>query len=199
VPHVRGALELFQCLQVLDVVFSILKFTNNSVLATFPQIFSRVFLTMVFFPMVEYKSGQPNGGNFGGVLGIFLCLVNWSMIEVIRFAFYAVKASKLSGKLIDSVTDVLGHLRYNTFIFAYPLGVTGELLVVYYSYQVLAAMPVTERPLTMLMPNRWNFVFDLQSFMFVSPFFYLMGFPGLYMYMWSQRSRFYSVQKVKSQ
>lgn len=128
-----------------------------------------------------------------------MCLLNWSMIEVIRFGFYTLKAFNPQGRLGDALTDTFGHFRYNSFIFAYPLGVTGELLAVYQSYQVLSAMPANDpaRPLTWLMPNKWNFVFDLQSFMFVSPVFYLAGFPGLYMYMWTQRGRFYTSLKEK--
>ena len=41
------------------------------------------------------------------------------------------------------------------------------------------------------MPNAWNFVFDFKSFIMITPFMYLGGFPGLYMHMWRQRSKFY--------
>ena len=36
VPGYRSKLELFQSLQVLDVLFSLVGLTNNSVFATFP-------------------------------------------------------------------------------------------------------------------------------------------------------------------
>jgi hypothetical protein len=34
VPHFKQLLDIFQCLQVLDVIFSALKWTNNNVMTT---------------------------------------------------------------------------------------------------------------------------------------------------------------------
>ena len=44
--------ELFQTMQVLDVVFSILRLTNNSVMATLPQYVSRIYVVHCIFPYV---------------------------------------------------------------------------------------------------------------------------------------------------
>ena len=52
-------------------------------------------------------------------------------------------------------------------------------------------------PLTIRMPNKWNFVFDFVDFIRLAPFFYITGFPGLYMHMWSQRARFYKPDLAK--
>ena len=57
-------------------------------------------------------------------------MLNWSMIEVVRFGFYATKALVPT----SSVARFFGHLRYNVFIFAYVLGVTGELIAVYFGF-----------------------------------------------------------------
>jgi hypothetical protein len=47
------------------------------------------------------------------------------------------------------------------------------------------------------MPNAWNFAFDYETIvMFVLPVVYLFGFPPLYMYMLSQRKKFYSTDKT---
>lgn len=88
VPHYKELLNIFQCLQVLDVVFSALKFTNNNVMTTLIQVFSRVFVALAIFPIIA-KPTTPNAPN---TVGVFLCMMNWSMIEVIRFGFYASKA-----------------------------------------------------------------------------------------------------------
>lgn len=176
-PGYRSKLEFFQALQVLDVLFSVAGLTNNSVFATFPQVSSRIAITFLIFPHIEQT-------NQWGVYAVGLCMLNWSLIEVVRFGFYATKALK-SGPL----ERVFGHLRYNTFIFAYVLGVTGELVALYFGYQKIAALP--SHFLTIHMPNKWNFVFDFVTFLQIAPFIYAAGFPGLYMHMWSQRARFY--------
>ena len=46
-------------------------------------------------------------------------------------------------------------------------------------------------PWTIRLPNAWNFGFEFRNFLQLSPLMYLGGFPGLYMYMWAQRAKFY--------
>jgi len=70
VPGYRKYLEVFQVQQILDVVFSIIGLTNNSVLATFPQVFSRIAIVLYAFPFVPQTSR-------GGTFAVYLCLVNW--------------------------------------------------------------------------------------------------------------------------
>ena len=186
VPGFRMLLDIFQCLQVLDVVFSALKFTNNSVITTLLQVFSRVAMVISVFPLLKPKDPKD-----GVCMGVFLCIMNWSMIEVIRFGFYAVKQASPSGD--SALAKIFGHLRYNVFIFAYVLGVAGENIAVYHAVGELNALDLAgaRLPWTIRMPNKWNFVFDFKIFLMISPVFYLGGFPGLYIYMWRQRAKFY--------
>ena len=128
---------------------------------------------MVVFPMIPENSH--------GAIGVFLCMTMWSLIEVARFGFYAIKAG---GDPNGLLADIFGHLRYNLFIFAYVLGVTGECISIYYTLQVLQGLSYGDKPLTVWMPNRFNFVFDLEGFLKMSPFLYLGIFPMLYMHMW---------------
>ena len=188
-PNYRTFLDFIQCLQVLDIVFAALKVTNNSVLTTLLQIFSRVAMVLSIFPLLK----APPSPTDLSCLGIFLCMLNWSMIEVIRFGFYYSKADNADSGL----SKLFGHLRYNVFIFAYILGVAGELITIYYGYQELVKADEAGRlpPWTVRMPNAWNFVFEFRSFLYVSPLMYLGGFPGLYMHMWAQRAKFYGAAK----
>jgi hypothetical protein len=126
-PNYRPFLDFIQCLQVLDLVFAAMKLTNNSVITTFVQIFSRLVVTLTLFPL--FKS--PPSPTDISCLGMFLTLLNWSMIEVVRFGFYFSKAENPDSAL----SKIFGHLRYNVFIFAYILGVSGELIAIYYGYQ----------------------------------------------------------------
>jgi hypothetical protein len=109
----------------LDLIFSILKFTRNQVITTFLQVFSRVAMVVSIFPNIEV----PKTTQDLQCIGVFLCLINWSMIEVIRFGFYASKEILGDG----FVASLFGHLRYNVFIFAYILGVAGENIACYFA------------------------------------------------------------------
>ncbi len=80
-------------------------------------------ITVWIFPNVDST-------NKLACFGVGLCMLNWSMIEVVRFGFYATKALVPT----SSLARFFGHLRYNVFIFAYVLGVTGELIAVYFGF-----------------------------------------------------------------
>ena len=131
------------------------------------------------FPYIAGTSGD---------YGILLCVTMWSQIEVIRFAYYSVKNyESLSNTWLASV---LGHLRYNSFIVCYILGISGELICAFYTYINIDGLE--SKPFTIRMPNKWNFAFDFQMFLLVLPPLYAWVFPQLYMHMWRQRSKYYS-------
>ena len=100
-----------------------------------------------------------------------------------RYAFYGFKGAQYG---------ILGHLRYNTFWILYPCGVGAEVLCFIAARKyVLSIEPETDRPYTILMPNKLNFELKYQwmiNFIFVA---YTVGFPMLYLHMISQRRRFY--------
>lgn len=169
VPHLKLAADLAQGLQGLDVVFSILKWTRNSPIITFAQIGSRLVVIFLLFPVMVAPAAEEKSLK---TLGVFLCLANWSLIEIVRYGYYF---SKEAG--IGFLSTIFGHFRYNVFIFAYVLGVGGELISIYAAYPDLEAMTPGTRPLEVLMPNKWNFVFDTLFFAKISPLMYLAGFP----------------------
>ena len=167
---------------MLDVVFSILRLTNNSVMATFPQYISRIFIVHGIFPYVQDPEGQYS---------IILCTLMWSIIEVIRFSFYSVKQFP---KIADSkVSVILGYIRYNTFIPVYPLGVSGELIAIHSAYQTIILME--KKPFTIRMPNQWNFAFEYEYALMIIPLLYVVIFPQLYMHMFRQRAKFLKEEK----
>ena len=115
-------------------------------------------MVVSIFPNIEV----PKTAQDLQCIGVFLCLINWSMIEVIRFGFYATKEILGDG----FVANLFGHLRYNVFIFAYILGVAGENIACYFALQEMNRMERAGLPLpwTIRMPNTWNFVFDFRNF-----------------------------------
>jgi very-long-chain (3R)-3-hydroxyacyl-CoA dehydratase len=59
-----------------------------------------------------------------------LCITSWSLVEVPRYLFYAVKE-------ITDVPYALLWLRYSLFAILYPTGITGELGCMYYGAKYL--------------------------------------------------------------
>jgi hypothetical protein len=112
----RYWLEVGQTLQVLDIVLSALKMTKNSLASVFPQIVSRLFILHMIFPLVESEH-----------FCIFVATICWAVTEVTRFTFYTLKELNLF-KVSNPLAELIGHMRYNSFIFLYPIGVSGELI-----------------------------------------------------------------------
>ena len=118
-------------------------------------------------------------------IAIFMVALPWAITECVRYPFYQFKG----------LQEYLGHLRYNLFIVLYPIGVTGELLCCYRLYQISLPLARKDKPYTFDMPNMWNFAFDFETVvMYILPVVYLFGFPPLYMYMLSQRKKFYATE-----
>jgi very-long-chain (3R)-3-hydroxyacyl-CoA dehydratase len=102
-----------QSLMVLDIVHVLLKLAAGSVVTTFLQIVSRLYVAWVVLPA---QDSLP--------VWNYVMFVAWSLAEVIRFQYYVRKNS--SGLLF---------LRYNAFIVLYPMGVlTGELPLLWRDY-----------------------------------------------------------------
>ena len=117
----------------------------------------------------------------------------WSITEITRFSFYSLKTLDvdISTNMLGSI---IGHMRYNSFIILYPVGVTGELLCFYscWLYCIKRREAAMSVPLTLKLPNAYNFAFDYENFLkFAVPIIYIAGFPGLYMHMWGQRKKHY--------
>ena len=123
-------------------------------------------------------------------MGIFLTVMAWSVTEVVRFIFYSLKLVEM-GSPQNMFAYVMSKLRYTLFIVLYPIGVSGELICCYKTWEYLQTLPEDERPFTITLPNTWNFGFNYSGFIMIGvPIIYALSFPGLYMHMWTQRKKF---------
>ena len=86
----------------------------------------------------------------------------------------------------NPIGNIVGHLRYNLFIVLYPLGVSGELVCFYKTWEYVSAIPEDRlKPYTLTMPNSYNFAFHYELFLKLGiPIIYLVSFPGLFMHVW---------------
>ena len=78
------------------------------------------------------------------------------------------------------------------FIVNYPIGVLGEYMCFRALATKIEAMAPADRPYTMVMPNAYNFSFDFIWFgRYAMAVAYCLFFPPLYMFLMSQRAKFY--------
>lgn len=77
------------------------------------------------------------------------------------------------------------YCSYSTFIVLYPIGVTGELICLYYGQKYVRDTGL----FSIEMPNPFNFTFSYAYFLWMSMLVYIPFFPKLYGHMLSQRKK----------
>ncbi|KAF9795150.1 hypothetical protein SFRURICE_004522 [Spodoptera frugiperda] len=177
-PVIKTTVVIFQNAAVLEVVHALIGLVPSGVAVVLPQVYSRVFLVCGCLLATESAPVSP---------GLPLCILAWSITEIIRYAYYTLN-------LINSVPETLLFLRYSTFLFLYPLGITGELLCMYHSLDEIAEKQL----FTISMPNAWNVAFNYYYFLVFYMFLYIPIFPFLYGHMLAQRRKMLSKDAKKT-
>lgn len=121
---ITGRLDLlmwFQTIQMLEVVHCLIGFVKSSAIQTFAQILSR--LVIVWMCLVPYRETHET-------IGLDMILWAWPIAETTRYIYYALNLMKLNLYIVTWA-------RYTFFIVLYPLGVSGELLILFKLIQVL--------------------------------------------------------------
>jgi hypothetical protein len=149
--------KIFQTLQVFEILFSILGWSGGSVLSSMLQIIGR--LVIAFF----YLDIQMSSDIYWNIL---FC---WGSAEVIRNMFYLTKSR------------IVGALRYNCFLFLYPIGVAGELRAL--EFNLSKNRERGNQYLIMIRTIQISIV---------------VGLSFLYSYMLKQRKKYYQAEKVKA-
>lgn len=111
-----GRLDLlmwFQTIQLLEVVHCMVGFVKSSAIQTFMQILSRIII--VWVALVPFPATRET-------VGLYMIMWAWPMAETTRYLFYATNLMKLN-------IYPVAWARYTFFTFLYPLGVSGELLI----------------------------------------------------------------------
>lgn len=153
-------LNICQGAAALEILHAALKWVSSPVFTTFIQVFSRIFV-LVWINVLPADSLIT----IAGINGVMLVTIAWSITEIIRYSLYFFT-------LLPKDIPWLTYLRYTLFIVLYPLGVTGEWLIL----------------LSILKQNAWTFS-PMNIFIGIILLTYLPFFPKLYLYMWSQRKK----------
>lgn len=143
-------LFLFQMLMLLDVVNSLLRVVRSPVGTTIMQVASRILVIAVLKVFPQSRTT---------LVGMSLLLFAWCPTECIRYSFYLIKelrtgsekkVEKKKGdekKAVTKKSDDKGvpkwllWIRYSSFIIFYPMGITGELFVLYTSLGEIREQP----------------------------------------------------------
>lgn len=158
-------LNMAQGMAILEIVHAVLKWVKSPVGSTAAQVASRLLVLVVIDYLVLY-AGIDAAQNFGSdvfAFGFKLITFAWTVTELIRYSFYFFT-------LFDKQPSALLWMRYSFFIVLYPLGVTGEWVIL-----------LTPVVITGLVLNAYNI------FLIPVAISYLYYFPVLYKYMWKQR------------
>lgn len=156
-------LAFAQGLAVFEIMNAMLGIAGANWLLTTMQVFSRfliaaLLLIIPFETILEIDATLP-------ITGFFLISIAWSITEIVRALFYL---TDLTNTPVYAVT----FSRYTFFIFLYPMGVSGEFLVMYDFW-------------------KWrDFQFDFFNIALAGiALSYFVFFPKLYGHMWKQRKK----------
>jgi len=99
---------------VLDIVFTLLGWTRSGLGPALLQWGQRLNVMVLTWSLCPPDS-----------LPIYITIIAFSLIEIIRFPFYTLKQLETNPSFLQRF---FGNLRYNIFIIIYPLGAGCELL-----------------------------------------------------------------------
>ena len=108
----------------LEVLHALFGLVRSPVGPTFLQVMSRLILVWVYM--------LPDGSN--GHWGLYLCIGSWALVEVPRYLYY-VNALLVKGS--HKINSILFWLRYTLFMILYPTGITGEIVLMYNTWNLL--------------------------------------------------------------
>lgn len=166
---------IFQLLSILEIVHALIGLVNSNAATTSIQVFGRLQVLYVHFHIPEARES----------IGVISMVLAWALVELVRYPYLALKMIKIE-------PSRLMWLRYSLFFVLYPIGVYGEMRVLY------DALPGIETSQfhSVQLPNEWNFTFSFSLYIrMLLLFAYLPGLAGQYMHMMKQRKL--ALEKVK--
>lgn len=176
--EIKWTVIIFQNAAVLEVLHAAIGLVPSSAIVVLMQVYSRVFLVCGSLMVSHNATVSP---------GLPITILAWSITEIVRYAYYALNIVKVVPKLLVFV-------RYSTFLILYPIGITGELLCMYYSLDEIWDKQIFR----VALPNTWNFIFNYYYFLIFYMFLYLPLFPVLFGHMLSQRRKMLNIDPKKS-
>lgn len=111
------------------------------------------------------------------------CAKHFDIFEVITITHHSIMLKTFFFFFFDSIS--FSYCRYTTFIALYPIGVTGELLCLYWAQSYARSSKIW----SIEMPNPLNFTFSYYYFLWIVMLTYIPIFPQLYLHMFALRKK----------
>ena len=160
---------------MFDVVFAVLGLIGSNVFIAFAQTSVRTL-----FALTSAKYHRADYPVF------FLCLMCFTAVEISR---YGANFFQTIGMKECRVAKILAEIRWNSFLFCYPLG--GFLECVMHLEAVPALQSMDPMPLSLTMPNKVNVAFNFSYILLTLPIGVAIQLPKNYMYLLSKRKQYY--------
>lgn len=106
---------LLQTVAFLEVIHGAIGIVPSGVLLPLMQWGGRVHFLLAIVCRIDEVQEQPS---------VFVTLLAWGLIEVIRYPHYALNC-------LGSSLSFITYLRYTAFIVLYPVGLAGEMWLMY--------------------------------------------------------------------
>ena len=151
-------LNIAQGMALLEIFHVLVGWIKSPLSSTIAQVLSRLLILVLI--NIYFDSGPLPSTARTGMIIVSLAL---GITELVRYSFY------FTG-LLGFTPRWLMAMRYTFFIVLYPLGVTGEFLILFTPMVSESGLPVT-----------------YIAFTIVVSLVYIYYFPVLYKYMWKQR------------
>ncbi|GAA33335.1 3-hydroxy acyl-CoA dehydratase, partial [Clonorchis sinensis] len=144
--NVEFLLRTFQTLALIEILHACVRLVKSSPVLTALQLMSRVFVVWgIMLPLMKQET-----------IAAPLCIVSWSLAEIVRYVYYALT-------ICNSSIGFVTWLRYTAFTVLYPTGISGELIYMYEAVVFLRKNDFYRFP----MPNSFNVSFDYSWFIVV--------------------------------
>ena len=186
-------LMVAQTAAIMEILHSLVGLVRSPVAITALQVASRLWIVWGIIVPVQQDtiSSAVKITEIGGLsveLNLLTLLVAWSLSELIRYSFFALKEMGI-------VPYLSLWLRYSGFIVLYPLGVASELTMVWLALPYIRSSKMWNYPL----PNALNFGFDYYIACLLVCLVYIPGLPQLYGYLLKQRRKMLAPSKEKKE
>eukprot|EP00753_Platysulcus_tardus_P015589 PLAT511.1.p1 GENE.PLAT511.1~~PLAT511.1.p1 ORF type:complete len:221 (-),score=108.87 PLAT511.1:75-737(-) len=178
--EVELPLKIAQTAALLELLHSLLGLVKSPFMSTLLQVASRIWALWAI--AVQFPSVRSHWS-------VALMVISWSLVEIPRYIFYALKSVNLS------VPGPLLWLRYSLFIVLYPSGITGELVTMVKALPIMAAQGTW----AIALPNTHNIAFSMWSLQLLALALYVPGSPFLYGHMLRQRRKVLKKDKGKKE
>jgi very-long-chain (3R)-3-hydroxyacyl-CoA dehydratase len=150
-------LYFFQTLAVLEIVNAATGIVRANVVTTTVQVLSRVQILLITLIIPDVNESS----------GMIAMITAWGLVEVVRYLYLALNMFGIAPKFLT-------WLRYSLFYVLYPLGVYGEMKVLFDALPELTSSDY----FSVRMPNSWNFEFSFSGYIWV--LLHVIYLPGLY-------------------